>query len=48
MKKIFYRRLEVDNNRKKLLQSEFKKFLYSGNYLPGKMLQKFEKSIAKK
>ena len=48
MKKIFYRRLEVDNNRKKLLQDEFKKFLYSGNYLPGKMLQKFEQSIAKK
>jgi dTDP-4-amino-4,6-dideoxygalactose transaminase len=48
MKKIFYRRLEADNNRKKLLQDEFKKFLYSGNYLPGKMLRKFEQSIAKK
>lgn len=48
MKKIFYRRLEVDDKRKKLLQKEFKKFLFSGNYLPGKMLQKFERSIAKK
>ena len=47
MKKIFYRRLEVDNNRKKLLQSEFKKFLYSGNYLP-EMLQKLKNLNKKK